>query len=209
MIAVIDYGMGNICSVIQALEKVGLSSVLTSDRDEIKKSKGIILPGVGAFPKAMHQLKEKELDVCIREEVADGKPLLGICLGMQLLFTNSEEIEWTEGLEIIPGTVHHLPYTNKVPHMGWNMLEQRKETPLLTGVRANPYVYYVHSYYVECDDCYIDASSEYSVRVPGIISYKNIYGTQFHPEKSGDIGLQIVQNFKKVVEACSFSQQST
>jgi imidazole glycerol-phosphate synthase subunit HisH len=207
MIAVIDYGMGNIRSVIQALEKVGFSPVLTSDVQEIRRSQAIVLPGVGAFPKAMQQLEETGLDVCIREEIEKGKPLLGICLGMQLLFTGSDEIQWTEGLAFIPGIVHRLPSTNKVPHIGWNFLHKEKETSLLKELEESPYVYYVHSYYVECDVEYIDAWSDYRVRVPGIVSYKNIYGTQFHPEKSGDIGLHMLRNFKQVVETWSFSQR--
>jgi imidazole glycerol-phosphate synthase subunit HisH len=207
MIAVIDYGMGNIRSVVQALKKVGLSPVVTSDVQEIQRSQAIVLPGVGAFPRAMQHLQEKRLDICLKEEINKGKAILGICLGMQLLFSESEEGQWASGLSLIPGKVRRLPNTNKVPHIGWNELHQEKESCLLEHIPKDSYVYYVHSYYVDCEEKYIDGWSDYGVRVPGVISYNNIYGTQFHPEKSGEIGLRIIQNFKQVVETCLSSRR--
>lgn len=209
MIAIIDYGMGNLRSVSKALEHIGVTCEITDNPETIRQSDGIILPGVGAFPKAMKELEERGLISLIKEQAASGKPVLGICLGMQLLFEASEEIEFTEGLGLLPGTVRKLPAGRKIPHMGWNALEQKQTLPLLQGLTGNPYVYYVHSFYADTANDVIVAGSDYGVFVPGVVSKGNIYGAQFHPEKSSDVGLKMLQNFKELVETCSSSQQLT
>jgi glutamine amidotransferase len=207
MIAIIDYGMGNLRSVLKAFEHLGAECVVTSDAAIIQTSQGIVLPGVGAFPRAMKELRERGLISTIKEQANSGKPLLGICLGMQLLFGESEEIEVTEGLGLLPGRVRKIPAGRKIPHMGWNSLQKQKESVLLNGLEEAPYVYYVHSYYADCPEEVIDASSDYGVRVPGLVSKATILGAQFHPEKSGDAGLKMLENFKELVERCSYSRQ--
>ncbi|WP_379968692.1 imidazole glycerol phosphate synthase subunit HisH [Ectobacillus sp. sgz5001026] len=208
MIAIIDYGMGNLRSVSKALEHVGVSYVITDDADVIRGSEAIILPGVGAFPRAMKEIEKRGLTPLLKEEAATGKPFLGVCLGMQLLFEAGEEIENTKGLGLLPGTVRKLPAGRKIPHMGWNSLEQKKKSPLLKDVKENSYVYYVHSFYADCPDEVVDAGSNYGVFVPGVVSRGNIFGAQFHPEKSSETGLKMLENFKELVETWSFSQQS-
>ncbi|MDG4656878.1 imidazole glycerol phosphate synthase subunit HisH [Ectobacillus antri] len=199
MIAIIDYGMGNLRSVSKALEHVGVEYVITDNADVIQDSTAILLPGVGAFPKAMKELHDRGLITLIREQAHMGKPILGICLGMQLLFESSEEIEPTEGLGLLPGTIRKIPAGRKIPHMGWNNLQKRKDSPLLKDVQDGAYVYYVHSFYADCPEEVIDAGSEYGVFAPGVVSKGNIFGAQFHPEKSSEIGLKMLQNFKELV----------
>ncbi|UOY93255.1 imidazole glycerol phosphate synthase subunit HisH [Ectobacillus sp. JY-23] len=199
MIAIIDYGMGNLRSVSKALEHVGVEYVITDNADVIRDSTAILLPGVGAFPKAMKELRDRGLITLIREQAYLGKPILGICLGMQLLFESSEEIEPTEGLGLLPGIVRKIPAGRKIPHMGWNNLQKRKDSPLLKDVQDGAYVYYVHSFYADCPEAVIDAGSEYGVFAPGVVSKGNIFGAQFHPEKSSEIGLKMLQNFKELV----------
>ncbi|CAM4010412.1 imidazole glycerol phosphate synthase, glutamine amidotransferase subunit [Bacillus luti] len=208
MISIIDYGMGNIRSVEQALQYVGAEYVVTSDKEEILRSDGVILPGVGAFPKAMDVLEEKDL-VCVLKEIGDiGKPLLGICLGMQLLFEKSEELKECSGLHLLPGVIRKLKVPYKIPHMGWNELMKEREFSLWNGIEDSAFVYYVHSYYADCPDEIVCGASEYGVRVPGFVAKGNVFGAQFHPEKSGEIGIRILKNFKGVVEEWKFSQQS-
>ncbi|MCP8968652.1 imidazole glycerol phosphate synthase subunit HisH [Ectobacillus ponti] len=208
MIAIVDYGMGNLRSVSKALEHIGVSCVITDDAETIRKSDAIILPGVGAFPKAMKELQERGLVSLLQEEAATGKPFFGICLGMQLLFEASEEIEYTTGLGLLPGVVRKLPAGRKIPHMGWNALEKKQETPLMKGLDESPYVYYVHSYYADCPADVIDAGSPYGVFAPGLVSKGNIFGAQFHPEKSSDVGLKMLENFKELVATWSSSRLS-
>lgn len=207
MIAVVDYGMGNIHSVEQALTSIGSTYVVTNDIEHILRSDGIILPGVGAFPKAMHALQEKELDFVLKIAAAEGKPLLGICLGMQLLFEEGEEIERTKGLSLLPGVVKKLNVPYKIPHMGWNQLKKTKDTPLWRNIEDHSFMYYVHSYYVDCPSEIVCGVSDYGVLIPGLVAKENIYGAQFHPEKSSDAGIQMLKNFKGVVEEWKFSQQ--
>ncbi|MES5895120.1 MULTISPECIES: imidazole glycerol phosphate synthase subunit HisH [Bacillus cereus group] len=208
MITIIDYGMGNIRSVEQALKYIGAEYIVTDDKEEILRSDGVILPGVGAFPKAMDILEEKDL-VCVLKEVgSSGKPLLGICLGMQLLFEKSEELQDCNGLNLLPGVIRKLKVPYKIPHMGWNELKKDGEISLWNGVEDGSFVYYVHSYYADCPNEIVYGSSEYGVQVPGFVAKGNIYGAQFHPEKSGDIGMQMLKNFKGVVEAWKSSQLS-
>ncbi|MGH0429924.1 imidazole glycerol phosphate synthase subunit HisH [Bacillus hominis] len=208
MIAIIDYGMGNIRSVEQALKYVGAEYIVTDDKEEILRSDGVILPGVGAFPKAMDVLEEKNLVYVLKEVGKSGKPLLGICLGMQLLFEKSEELKDCNGLNLLPGVVRKLKVPYKIPHMGWNELTKEREIPLWNGIEDGSFVYYVHSYYADCPNEILCGASDYGVRVPGFVAKGNIFGAQFHPEKSGEIGMQIFKNFKGVVEAWKSSQLS-
>ncbi|MGN4423849.1 imidazole glycerol phosphate synthase subunit HisH [Bacillus cereus group sp. MYBK30-1] len=208
MIAIIDYGMGNIRSVEQALKYIGAEYIVTDDIEEILRSDGVILPGVGAFPKAMDVLEKKDL-VCVLKEVGNsGKPLLGICLGMQLLFEKSEELQNCNGLNLLPGVIRKLKVPYKIPHMGWNELKKEGEISLWNGVEDGSFVYYVHSYYADCPNEIVYGASEYGVKVPGFVAKGNIFGAQFHPEKSGEIGMQMLKNFKGVVEAWKSSQLS-
>ncbi|PFM66431.1 imidazole glycerol phosphate synthase subunit HisH [Bacillus cereus] len=208
MIAIIDYGMGNIRSVEQALKYIGAEYIVTDDIEEILRSDGVILPGVGAFPKAMDVLEKKDLVYVLKEVGNSGKPLLGICLGMQLLFEKSEELQNCNGLNLLPGVIRKLKVPYKIPHMGWNELKKEGEISLWNGVEDGSFVYYVHSYYADCPNEIVYGASEYGVKVPGFVVKGNIFGAQFHPEKSGEIGMQMLKNFKEVVEAWKSSQLS-
>ncbi|EAC7885788.1 imidazole glycerol phosphate synthase subunit HisH [Listeria monocytogenes] len=208
MIVIIDYDTGNTKSISKALDFIGLQNKISSDATEISQADGVILPGVGAYPEAMKELTRRGLDKTLKEIAATGKPILGVCLGMQLLLESSNEHSFTKGLGLIPGHVEKLPEKPKfaVPHMGWNQLEIKRTTPL-TKQLDREYVYYVHSYYANCPEEYIIVTSGYSIEVPGMINNGNIYGAQFHPEKSGQIGLEILKGFKEVTYSCKFSQQ--
>jgi len=208
LIAIIDYGIGNIRSVEQALKYIGAEHIVTDDKEKILRSDGVILPGVGAFPKAMDVLEEKDLVRVLKEFGSSGKPLLGICLGMQLLFEKSEELQDCNGLNLLPGVIRKLKVPYKIPHMGRNELKKDGEISLWNGVEDGSFVYYVHSYYADCPNEIVYGASEYGVQVPGFVAKGNIYGAQFHPEKSGDIGMQMLKNFKGVVEAWKSSQLS-
>ncbi|PGM65720.1 imidazole glycerol phosphate synthase subunit HisH [Bacillus cereus] len=208
MIAIIDYGMGNIRSVEQALKYIGAEYIVTDDIEEILRSDGVILPGVGAFPKAMDVLEKKDLVYVLKEVGSSGKPLLGICLGMQLLFEKSEELQNCNGLNLLPGVIRKLKVPYKIPHMGWNELKKEGEISLWNGVEDGSFVYYVHSYYADCPNEIVYGASEYGVKVPGFVAKGNIFGAQFHPEKSGEIGMQMLKNFKEVIEAWKSSQLS-
>lgn len=196
MIAVIDYGAGNLFSVQNALNYIGEPHCITNDRAELLRADSYILPGVGAYPFAMQMLRKTGLVDTLRQEVRE-KPLLGICLGMQMLFETGYEFEETEGLGLIPGTVEHIPDTGlKIPHMGWNALRiQNPENPLLRGVSDGDCVYFVHSYLAMTDPQYLAADVQYGVSVPALTANGHIYGAQFHPEKSGEVGLQMLKNF--------------
>lgn len=196
MIAVIDYGAGNIFSVKNALDFLGCENKLTKSAEEIKNADGIILPGVGAFPHAMKMLWESGLVDTIKDE-AKKKPFLGICLGMQLLFEKSFEFEECAGLGLIDGYVDKIPDEGLIiPHMGWNKLEVQHECPLFEGLSDNEYVYFVHSYKAFCDDKNLYAYCEYGGKVPAVVSDgKTVFGAQFHPEKSGETGLKMLKNF--------------
>ncbi len=200
MIAIVDYGAGNIFSVKNALDYLGLDCKLTSDKDEIKAADAVILPGVGAFPAAMAMLEKSGLIDTIKEEAAK-KPLLGICLGMQMLFEKGYEFEECDGLGLIKGSVRYMDEPDLIiPHMGWNKLEKLNECPLLENIGDDEYVYFVHSYKAECADENIAAYSEYGGRVPALVfDGKFVYGAQFHPEKSGDTGLKILKNFGSLI----------
>lgn len=201
MIAIVDYGAGNIFSVKNALDYLGLECKLTSDKDEIKAADAVILPGVGAFPAAMAMLEKSGLIDTIKEE-ATKKPLLGICLGMQMLFEKGYEFEECDGLGLIKGSVRYMDEPDLIiPHMGWNKLEKLNDCPLLENIGDNEYVYFVHSYKAECADENIAAYSEYGGRVPALVyDGKFVYGAQFHPEKSGDTGLKILKSFGNLIK---------
>ena len=196
MIAIVDYGAGNIFSVKNALDYLGLESKLTDKIAEIEAADKIILPGVGAFPAAMKMLKSKGLDKVLCEQ-AQKKPLLGICLGMQMLLSKSYEFEECEGLNLIEGEVDRINAPGLIiPHMGWNKLEIENNCPLLQNLGDEPFVYFVHSFAAKCADKDLAAWCEYGGRVPAMVwDGKNVYGAQFHPEKSGEVGLQILRNF--------------
>ena len=201
MIAVIDYGAGNIFSVKNALDYLGCENRLTKSTEDIKNADGIILPGVGAFPWAMKMLNESGLVDTIKEE-AKKKPFLGICLGMQLLFDKGYEFEECDGLGLIPGHVDRIEEPDLViPHMGWNKLEKNHDCPLLEGLSDNEYVYFVHSYKAFCEDDNLYAYCEYGHKVSALVSDgKTVFGAQFHPEKSGETGLKILKNFVEMAE---------
>lgn len=196
MIAIVDYGAGNIFSVKNALDYLGLENSLVSDRDSIKSADAVILPGVGAFPAAMKMLENSGLVDTIKEEAVK-KPFLGICLGMQLIFKKGYEFEECNGLGLIEGSVRKMEDTGLIiPHMGWNRLEKLNDCKLLDGLGDNEYVYFVHSYKADCADRDISAYCEYGGRVPALVhDGKYVYGAQFHPEKSGETGLKILKNF--------------
>lgn len=202
MIAVVDYGVGNLFSLSASLDYVGLDTKITSVEEEIRKADKIILPGVGAFKPAMDRLLQSGLKEVIDEEVKNGKPLLGICLGMQLLFERSHEYGIHEGLGYIKGEVIGMegrvrPET-KVPQMGWNWLNIKKDNPILKYIKDGEYVYFVHSYFASGCDSAIVASVDYDVTVPAIVNCNNVYGTQFHPEKSSMTGLGLLKAFDEL-----------
>ena len=209
MIAVIDYGVGNLFSLLSSLKYVGMDTKLTNDIEEIKNAKGIILPGVGAFRDAIGNLEKYGLKETLINEARKGKPFLGICLGMQMLFEKSYEYGEYEGLGLINGTVEeikkYIPGNSdlKIPHMGWNSLiinERFKDDKILKDVDNNEYVYYVHSYFAKTDMKNIVAYSEYGTKISGIVKNENVYGMQFHPEKSGDTGLKLLKNWGELIK---------
>lgn len=200
MIAIVDYGAGNIFSVKNAMDYLGLPAELTSKADDIRNADGIILPGVGAFPWAMNMLTKSGLVEVIKEEAVK-KPFLGICLGMQLIFSKGYEFEETDGLGLIDGQVRLMtPKGLSIPHIGWNRLEKNRECALLNGLGDDEYVYFVHSYAAECADEDVAAYCEYGNRVTALVNRGTVYGAQFHPEKSGKTGLKILSNFAELIK---------
>lgn len=200
MIAIIDYGAGNIKSLQFALDKLGKTSKLTMDPEEIYQADSIILPGVGAFKDAMEALQRYQLDTILKEEAANGKPILGICLGMQLFYEFSEENGGCRGLGLLSGSVKRISDKVKVPHMGWNILQSDQPRALLNHLGDEPYVYFVHSYAVDdLEENTLVASADYGGRVPAIVQDKNITGMQFHPEKSGDAGIALLKNYEESI----------
>ncbi|MDD7279599.1 MAG: imidazole glycerol phosphate synthase subunit HisH [Oscillospiraceae bacterium] len=200
MIAIVDYGAGNIFSVKNAMDYLGLPAELTSKADDIRNADGIILPGVGAFPWAMNMLTKSGLVEVIKEEAVK-KPFLGICLGMQLIFSKGYEFEETDGLGLIDGQVRLMtPEGLSIPHIGWNKLEKNRECALLNGLGDDEYVYFVHSYAAECADEDVAACCEYGSRVTALVNRGTVYGAQFHPEKSGKTGLKILSNFAELIK---------
>ncbi len=199
MIAVIDYGAGNLQSVVKALDFIGCESIVTDKKEEILKADGAILPGVGSFADAMSCMKKTGADEAVLEFVQTGKAFLGICLGLQLLFDGSEESPDVQGLGLLKGSIKKIPNQNgtlKIPHMGWNSLDLLKKDGIFKNIPDDPYVYFVHSYYLKAEnENIVAARTNYGINIDVAVQYKNIFATQFHPEKSGEVGLQILRNF--------------
>lgn len=201
MIAIVDYGMGNLRSVHKAFEKAGFPAIITQEARELGQADGLVVPGVGAFKKAMENLESLNLIKPIIEFIEKGKPFLGICLGLQLLFAGSEEFGWQRGLSIFRGRVVRFRETNlKIPHIGWNAIKIRKEAPIFNGLASGTYFYFVHSYYaMPEDEGLIAATTHYGLEFTSAISWGNLFALQFHPEKSQSAGLQIIKNFGRLV----------
>ena len=201
MIAIIDYDAGNIRSVEKAMAKLGQEVWITRDRERIMNADKVILPGVGSFGDAMAHLREYNLVEVIKDVVAEKKPFLGICLGLQLLYESSEETPGVGGLGILKGKILRIPEQKdlKIPHMGWNSLHLQNDGRLFRGIEQNPYVYFVHSYYLKAgEEETVKATTEYSVNIHASVEKDNVFACQFHPEKSGDLGLQILKNFAEL-----------
>lgn len=197
MITIIDYGAGNLFSVQNALNYLGLENQISRDPAEIRAAHGLILPGVGAFPDAMRMLNASGLTDIIREE-ARKKPFLGICLGMQLLFETGYEFEETAGLGLLPGIVRKIETSYKIPHMGWNSLEFHRPCPLLEGISEGESVYFVHSFQAQTKPECLYATCDYGTEIPALVGEGTVFGAQFHPEKSGETGLTILRNFGRL-----------
>ena len=201
MVAIIDYDAGNLKSVQKALQKLGHEGVITRDFHTILEADHVVLPGVGSFGVAMKQLKLYELDKMLLELVHQNTPLLGMCLGLQLLFDGSEESEGIEGLHILKGTIVKIPDAVglKIPHIGWNSLDLQNEGRLFRDIPEQSYVYFVHSYYLKAkEESIVKAVTEYGVAIHASVEWNNVFACQFHPEKSSRIGLQILSNFMSV-----------
>ncbi len=208
MIAIVDYGMGNLRSVQKGFEKVGTPARVVQDPASVRSASAVVLPGVGAFRDCMRHLEERSLTDSIRAHIEAGKPYLGICLGLQILFTESEEFGRFEGLDIIPGKVRKFRFERaeggtksryKIPHMGWNAIRKLSAPPVLADVPDGAYLYFVHSYYVDPEDPAVVATrTEYGVEFTSMIWKDNIFATQFHPEKSQALGLSILKNFARL-----------
>lgn len=202
MITIIDYGSGNLKSIRNGFQRIGAEVKISEDPNEMKEAEALILPGVGAFGKAMENLSEYK--DTIYNHIEEGKAFLGVCLGLQVLFSQSQESPGVNGLNIFKGDVVRFPQSlkdegKKIPHMGWNDLQIRRKCPVLNEV-GNNYMYFVHSYYVQPDnEDIVVATVDYGVKVPAVVSQDNVIATQFHPEKSGEIGLNILRNFVKMV----------
>lgn len=198
MIAIIDYDAGNLKSVEKALQYLGEECIVTRDKEKLLKADKIILPGVGAFGDAMEKLHKFELVDVMHKLVKENKPFLGICLGLQLMFESSEEGPGVKGLGLLPGKIVKFPEKEgfKIPHMGWNSIDVKEGSRLFKGVSNNSYVYFVHSYYLQAEnENDVAATTEYITHVHASVEHDNIFACQFHPEKSGDVGLRILKNF--------------
>ena len=205
MIAIVDYGVGNLFSLKCSLDAIGAEAVVTGDAAVLRNAGKIILPGVGAFEDAARKLQSTGLDTVIKEEAAAGKPILGICLGMQLLFEKSYEFGEHQGLGLIPGSVvpmaGFIPAKLKIPHIGWNALRFQKSSPLFRFIREGDHVYFVHSYFAAHCDEFVIADTEYGQYLTAAVQNKNVFGCQFHPEKSGTVGLNILKAFAQLEDA--------
>ncbi len=194
-ITIIDCGISNLRSVQKAFEKVGVSTQTSRDPNVIEAAEKLVLPGVGAFGQGMENLGKNRLVEPILRHVKNGKPIIGICLGMQLLFSESEELGHHRGLNLLKGRLRRFPSTVKVPHVGWNQAHARRSSPLLKGINGGSYFYFVHSYYLEPDENVTLTTTDYGIEFPSSIEKDNIFGIQFHPEKSQEKGLTILKNF--------------
>ncbi len=203
MIAIIDYGAGNIQSVNKALKHIGCDAFITRDKEQILRADGAVLPGVGSFGDTMDTMNSYGIKDTVIEYTKSGKPFLGICLGLQLLFPSSEESPEAEGLGIFDGTITKIPSGEglKIPHIGWNSLDIKKTDGLFKGIENNPYVYFVHSYFLNATDKdIVSAQTQYGVTIDAAVEKGNVFATQFHPEKSGETGLKILRNFADIVK---------
>jgi len=203
LITIIDYGMGNLRSVKKGFEKCGFQAFITRDPEEARKASGLVVPGVGAFADAMQNLRESGMDTVILEAAKENKPLLGICLGMQLFFTTSEEWGVSNGLGIFPGRVRRFPQGLIIPHIGWNQVEKVKPDILLNDIPDQAAFYFVHSFYVDPEeDSIVTGRTDYGIKFASMVGSNNIFGIQFHPEKSSVLGLRILRNFGGLVAKC-------
>ena len=204
MIAIIDYGAGNIQSVYKALKFIGADCKVTSDKDEILNADGAILPGVGSFGDAMDTMTKRGIKDTIIEYTKSGKPFLGICLGLELPFPESEETPGVKGLDIFKGTITKIPNQNrtlKIPHMGWNNISIKQKNGIFKDIEGEPYVYFVHSFYLKAQDKdIVAATTQYGIEIDAAVQKGNIIATQFHPEKSGEVGLKMLKNFVEMVK---------
>jgi glutamine amidotransferase len=201
MIAIVDYGMGNLRSVEKGFKKVGVNAVVTADPKTIDDAAAVVLPGVGAFRDCIRNLTDLSLTESIVRSIEKGKPYLGICLGLQVLFSESEEFGTCKGLDIFRGRVVRFRIKEKVPHMGWNTIQIVKKPPIFSGVPDNSYFYFVHSFYVVPDDAGVTAATtDYGVTFTSMIWKDNVFATQFHPEKSQELGLRILKGFGDFVK---------
>ena len=206
MLAIVDYGRGNLRSVQNGFRQIGVAAHVSGDPETIAKADGVVFPGVGAFRDCMQNLAARGLDEALRQAIQDGKPVLAICVGMQALLSESEEFGTTPGLDIVAGHVRRFPQPAagsnplKVPHMGWNQLQMHRPCPLLAGVPEHVYTYFVHSYYaIPVEPAVVVASTDYGVEFASVLWRDNLYATQFHPEKSQTWGLRILRNFAQLL----------
>jgi glutamine amidotransferase len=198
-VAIIDYGVGNLRSVEKAFAAMGCEALVTSDESLLRHAERLVLPGVGAFAACMRELSARGLDNLVRERVKEGTPLLGVCVGMQMLFEESEEFGETFGLGLLKGRVRRFPGDLVVPQVGWNQVRQRGNHPLLADIQDNAFFYFVHSYSCEADDlAVVIGETDYGALYPSVVARENIYGVQFHPEKSQAAGLRLLANFARV-----------
>ena len=208
MIVIIDYGAGNLRSVVNAITRLGHQPKITNRPDEVLNAQAVILPGVGAAADTMENLKALGLANPIRQLIAEGRPYLGVCIGLQILFTGTEEGGGHECLGVIPGRVRKLPSGLKIPHMGWNQLKQKVSHPVFEGIADGTNFYFVHSYYVTPDDkSLVAGETDYGIPICSVIARGNLVATQFHPEKSGKVGLKIYDNFIKMALAARLSDK--
>lgn len=202
MIRIIDYGVGNLFSLRSSLQSIGIDAEYTGDPEEIRKADKLILPGVGAFRDARRALRDAGLDQVVIREAKEGKPLMGICLGMQMLFEKSYEYGEYEGLGLIPGEIvgmeGRIPQDLPIPHIGWNSLSMVNPSPLMKYTEEGDYVYFVHSYYAETPEEYVIARTDYGIPMTAAVQNGNVYGCQFHPEKSSSVGLSILKAFSEL-----------
>ena len=199
-LAIIDYGVGNLRSVERAFAATGQPATITDDPSLLRQAKGLVLPGVGAFAACMKALSSRGFDALVRERVVAGTPLLGICVGMQMLFEESEEFGVTNGLGLIRGRVRRLPREKLVPQVGWNQIKKRNTHPILSQIEDETFFYFVHSYYCEvADEVMVAGETEYGITYPSVIGDGDLCGVQFHPEKSQAVGLQLLSNFARRV----------
>ena len=207
MIAIIDYGAGNLRSVVNAVSKLGYRPEVTSSPEDVLSARAVILPGVGAAASTMANLKALGLASPVRRFIAEDRPFLGICIGLQILLAGTEEGGWCQCLDIVPGLVRKLPSKLKIPHMGWNQVKQKTSHPIFDGIPDEANFYFVHSYYVEPDDrSLVAGETEYGITMCSVLTRGNLVATQFHPEKSGEVGLRLYDNFIKIALTANVSR---